>query len=190
VEIIPTTEGSSHIETLEVVENLCNLLAQREQELESLSDRIKELESTLTAQIQPDPEPVPVPLHEKSHAEMELLVAEYSNAFRNDMTRMLENSGFAKIVGVSTGQEAFDLVRRKAFDVVFIDHNLPDFTGPGLVKKIRDARPHSKIIVMVNNSDRRMIIECLEAGANDLLAKPVQAPVLHSRMEKHTRSPI
>jgi DNA-binding response OmpR family regulator len=103
---------------------------------------------------------------------------------------MLKQLGFSNVIGVGTGKDAFSYVSRKFFDVIFVDLNLPDFKGSDVVARIRKARPEAKIIMLIGNTDKKVILECMEAGAIDMLAKPVQAPVLKARMEKYVHSSI
>lgn len=59
-------------------------------------------------------------------------------------------------------------------DIISIDLTLPDGNGLEICRQIRKNRRFDFIPVMIvsGEADRDMLIECLNAGANDFLAKP------------------
>jgi hypothetical protein len=87
------------------------------------------------------------------------------------------------------GQEAVDLFAGQAWDVVLMDMQMPVMGGLAATRRIRAMEPpgqHTPIFAMTANalaSDRR---DCLEAGMDEHLTKPLNLATLQALMERVT----
>lgn len=89
------------------------------------------------------------------------------------------------------GQQAITLWGQHAYDVVFIDMNLPDMHGTEIAKHIRDQETKRKssptILVALTGSaleeERRAF---LAVGINDILIKPLQKHHLEQLIQEHS----
>ncbi|QIK38638.1 response regulator [Caldichromatium japonicum] len=103
-----------------------------------------------------------------------ILVAE-DNALNQEMIQALLESSGAQVRLVANGQEAVDAVLHEPFDLVLMDVQMPVMDGLAATRSIR-AHPQYQalpILAMTANafaSDRR---DCLDAGMNDHLTKPI-----------------
>ena len=81
----------------------------------------------------------------------------------------------AKIINVFTGKEAIEVFNvNPNIDLVLLDIRLPDESGFDVARAMKKIRPEIPIIAQTaytSNSDK---IECLNAGCNDFIAKPIQ----------------
>jgi PAS domain S-box-containing protein len=59
------------------------------------------------------------------------------------------------------------------FDAVITDERMPDMSGSAIVREIRQLRPDVPIIVASGNLSPDLIAKVLEAGADEVLKKPV-----------------
>lgn len=87
----------------------------------------------------------------------------------------------------NSGAEAVKLVREEAFDVVFMDHMMPEMDGIETTKLIRSMGGKFldlPIIALTANvvSEARNSFD--EAGMNDFLSKPIEADKLSLLLEK------
>ena len=76
---------------------------------------------------------------------------------------------------VDNGQQAWELVNSEAFDLVFMDVQMPIMDGLTATRQIRKSYPSDQltIIAMTANAlsgDRQ---DCLAAGMDDFLPKPI-----------------
>jgi len=56
-------------------------------------------------------------------------------------------------------------------DIVFLDINLPDGSGIGLLKEIKKRQPHIRVIMLTNSADSFYRLKCAELKAEYFLDK-------------------
>jgi len=77
---------------------------------------------------------------------------------------------------VSSGKEAIDMVKKNDFDIVFIDHMMPDMDGVDATGEIRKLGGRNKtlpIIVLTANAVHGAKEMFLLNGFNDFISKPI-----------------
>ena len=79
-------------------------------------------------------------------------------------------------------EEARELLKRQAFDLVLLDLGLPDGSGYELCKEIR-AAGDTPIIILSARDEESSIVLGLDLGADDYLNKPFRLRELISRMK-------
>jgi DNA-binding response OmpR family regulator len=85
--------------------------------------------------------------------------------------------------------EGLRLTRRRYFDLYILDNWLPDGSGIGLCRLIREFDPYTPILFYSAAAYERDIQEALRSGAQAYLIKPVQPDDLEQAVAKLT-SPI
>jgi len=83
--------------------------------------------------------------------------------------------GLCKITAetASSGQEAIELMKQKQYDVVFMDHMMPEMDGLETTKAIRDMDINTPIIALTANAVVGMKEIMLNVGMDDFLSKPI-----------------
>lgn len=116
-----------------------------------------------------------------------ILVADDSGTMRKIIIRSLIAVGVDEncIVEASDGQEAADLFVPGDFYLVITDWNMPRKNGIDLIKEVRIQDPDVIIIMVTTESEKRAVLEAINAGVNDYLAKPFEADVLRQKLVKH-----
>lgn len=99
----------------------------------------------------------------------------------------LENRGY-KIATVSNGAEAVEILRREKFDLVLMDVQMPVMNGIEATLVIRneldldhDALP---IIAITAHALPVELRQCLEAGMDDTLQKPIITDALYDKLDE------
>ena len=121
---------------------------------------------------------------------LRILVAE-DNAFNQIVTTaMLENVG-AVVRVASDGQEALALLRGEAFDCVLMDVQMPVMDGLEATRRIRadPALARTCVIAMTANAWDEDRDQCLAAGMDDFVTKPVDPQVLYRTVMRWCRVP-
>ncbi|GAP62177.1 hypothetical protein ARMA_0600 [Ardenticatena maritima] len=117
-----------------------------------------------------------------------LLVEDNPNDARTIMAALHTVSAFTwDIVSVETLSEACEIVLQQAFDIVFLDLNLPDSTGVHTVKKFIAAAPTVPIIVLTAVHSRHITSMVLQLGAEEYLLKD---ELNHTNLERVIRYAI
>jgi CheY-like chemotaxis protein len=121
---------------------------------------------------------------QRATTSLRLLIAEDNPVNQRVASRMLQRLGYKADV-VENGRLAVEAVEREAYDVIFMDVQMPELDGLEATRRIR-ARPGRTpwIIALTAHAleeDRR---QCLSAGMNDFLSKPVQLNELTAALER------
>lgn len=112
-----------------------------------------------------------------------ILVVDDKEDNRDILQRRLARNGFTVKTAINA-QEALILIDREAPDLILLDYMMPGISGPELLRQLRVDydRAEMPIIMVTARSEDDVVIECIEAGANDYISKPISFPVLHARM--------
>jgi DNA-binding response OmpR family regulator len=82
-----------------------------------------------------------------------------------------------------TGQACLQDLRRETFDMLIVDWELPDTSGPEVIRWARQHLDASlPILFITHRSEERDIVEGLQCGADDFMTKPVRVAELKARI--------
>ncbi len=87
----------------------------------------------------------------------------------------------------SSGQQAIELTEERLFDLVLMDHMMPEMDGVEAAITIRKNNPIYKAVPIVALSANVLSGEAeliMEAGLNDFIPKPIDIKFLASRLKK------
>ena len=123
----------------------------------------------------------------------EVLVVEDTRGIQMLIRRILERAG-AEVCCVDNGEEAIDLIKKlnkKSGDslpwgAIVMDMHMPSFSGYDTTKKIRAMGIKTPIIALTASAMRGDREQCLEAGCDDYLTKPIDRAKLLSTLAKLT----
>ena len=102
-----------------------------------------------------------------------VLIAEDHTLVSQGLVAMLSMAGGMELMGVvPTGEEAVEKVRKDEIDVVLMDVNLAgDISGIDATKRIKEAKPNTKVLVLTMFTDPGTVAEAVKAGADGYLSK-------------------
>ncbi len=103
-----------------------------------------------------------------------VLLAEDNEINQQVATEMLQRAG-VKVDIANNGREAVERVDRRAYDAVLMDVQMPEMDGYQATKAIREKSQHQglPIIAMTAHAMAGYREECLAAGMNDYVTKPI-----------------
>ncbi|HUL11022.1 MAG TPA: adenylate/guanylate cyclase domain-containing protein [Methylococcaceae bacterium] len=112
-----------------------------------------------------------------------LLLADDDEPNRDLLRRRLEKLGY-RITACGNGQEALELARKAAPDLVLLDMLMPVLDGHEALVRIKsDEQLRHLPVIMISALDEvEGIAHCIELGAEDYLAKPFNPIVLRARI--------
>lgn len=105
----------------------------------------------------------------------------------------LHRLGINSVVVVSNGREALEKLENTQFDLILMDCMMPVMDGYEATRQIRKreenipADQHIPIIAMTANAFEEAKYECMRAGFNSVLVKPIEFKLLSSEINKWLR---
>ena len=84
----------------------------------------------------------------------------------------LENKGF-EVVGVMSGDDGIEAVKRGYFDLVLLDEKMPGRDGLSTLEAIKDVRPHLPVVMVTKSEEESLMNDAIGQKIDDYLVKPV-----------------
>jgi two-component system sensor histidine kinase RpfC len=116
---------------------------------------------------------------------LRVLVADDNSTNREVLGRILERGGHTATL-VADGERALDALETSHFDIALIDRNMPRLSGLETVQAIRlttGARERLPVVMFSADVTPEAKRECLEAGADAFLSKPIEAAKLLEELQ-------
>lgn len=82
------------------------------------------------------------------------------------------------------------LLKRETYDLLISSAGLRELSDADIVARVRSAVPHMPVVLMAAKPGEADIVDCLRAGADDCVAKPVRCAELIARIDALTRRHI
>lgn len=91
---------------------------------------------------------------------------------------------------VLKGEEAINSVRKKTYDIIFLDLLLPDIDGARTFAQIRKIDPDVTVVLVTAYPDSELVGRAMKHGAISLLSKPLSASEVKKLIRSvHKRTP-
>jgi sigma-B regulation protein RsbU (phosphoserine phosphatase) len=121
--------------------------------------------------------------------QLRILIADDDPLSRRLLTRALGQDHH--VVECQNGFEALQMLEGDGPALVVLDYQMPDINGAQVCEIIRASHDtevaQSPIIMLTAHSNSDHEVECLRAGADDFVTKPVNLAVLRARIDTHLR---
>jgi DNA-binding response OmpR family regulator len=117
---------------------------------------------------------------------MNILVIEDEAKLANFVKKGLEQSGY-EVEVAADGQEAWDKIQAKGYDLLLLDLMLPKISGLDLIPKIRQFMPAVPIIAVTAKTSVEDRVQGLNLGCDDYLTKPFSFAELLARIQVQAR---
>jgi DNA-binding response OmpR family regulator len=102
---------------------------------------------------------------------VKVLVAEDDPTLRDEVVDVLETNGH-DVHAVSDGEEAVRRIEAEPYDLALVDWNMPGKSGGEVLRRAREVRPQTALIVMTGYGSVDTAVEAMRSGATDFLQKP------------------
>jgi sigma-B regulation protein RsbU (phosphoserine phosphatase) len=118
----------------------------------------------------------------------QILIVDDDAASRKLLARMLSSAGYT-CRETDNATDALDLIHQEQPTLLLLDFNMPGIDGAEALKRLRaDPNPviaQMPVIMLTGHGESE--VQCLNAGANDFVIKPINAEVLRARIETQLR---
>ncbi|MBW1801604.1 MAG: response regulator [Deltaproteobacteria bacterium] len=119
-----------------------------------------------------------------------ILVVDDEEGIRNLLFDVLSNEGF-KVTLAKDGMDSLNHMRKRRFDLLIADVNMPRLDGIGLLKKMKKAGRKEKVILMTGNPVNKVFLNEDTQPVITLLEKPFRIHhilnVISSALTKQNR---
>lgn len=119
---------------------------------------------------------------------MKILVVDDEVRIAKAIKQGLEQDGYAVDMEYD-GEDGYNAARADEYDVVILDVMMPEMDGFKVAKKLRQDGFKMPIMMLTAKDQSRDIVEGLDAGADDYLAKPFSFDILSARIRALLRRP-
>lgn len=93
-----------------------------------------------------------------------------------------------RVLSAASGEQALDLLRREAVEVILCDQSMPGMSGTELLSRAATLYPHTVRLMLTGQQDLAGVEAAVQSGVADAhYAKPVSAKSLRERMAEALR---
>lgn len=125
-------------------------------------------------------------MSEGSFERVRILILEDNAHMSSILRTILQGFGVRSVVEVRDAADAFEIMRSANPDLALVDYMLGDVDGLEFTRLIRTAsdspNKYLPIIMVSGHTDRSKVMEAINAGVNEYLAKPVRPVDLYNRL--------
>jgi len=116
-----------------------------------------------------------------------LLIADDDDGIRGLLTAFFRKKGF-EVTGVADGRAALEALCVGSIDVAILDVMMPGMTGLQVLEEARESGVKAAIVIATAHGDSDAVVQGLELGADDWVAKPFDLAILHARIVVRLRN--
>lgn len=116
-----------------------------------------------------------------------ILVVE-DNPFSRELLKTALARQGCQVVEAKNGKEALAAIETRSFRLIFMDLLMPGMDGYETIRRIRRMGVQTPIIIASSMDDKQDRQQCLEAGGNDFLPKPIDLNAVAAIVKKYDRA--
>lgn len=114
---------------------------------------------------------------------MRVLIADDHTMVRESLVSVLQAAGDVQVVAqAADGIEAVELAMQTRPDVVVADLSMPRLNGLEVVRRLREALPQTRVLVLTMHGEDEYVLQAVRAGASGYLVKDSAASELLSAL--------
>jgi len=98
--------------------------------------------------------------------------------------KILKQLGFMHLKEAEDGERALAVISTEDITFLFTDLNMPNLSGVELIRRLRqnEATKELPVIVVSGESDREMVMQALQAGADAFVVKPFSSKIIREKI--------
>ena len=112
-----------------------------------------------------------------------ILIIDDDVNLRRSLALILNKAGYS-VTSAANGQEALQYLQAGAYDLSFLDLKMPDANGIDILPQIRSIYPDMPVLILTAHATLESAIEAVRKGARDYLIKPIDPPLILTRVEE------
>ena len=104
---------------------------------------------------------------------MRVLIIDDEDQFVDAVVERLRLRGF-EANGVTSGQDAMELLHQRSYDVVLLDVKMPGLGGLEVIRKVKEKWPDLQVVMLTGHGSTQDAEEGMQLGAFKYVMKPVK----------------
>jgi len=100
-----------------------------------------------------------------------ILIIDDETTIRETLSAVLLEEGYSTVTA-GNGEKAVELLTQFAFDAVICDIRMPGMSGMDVLRKSKEIRPETPVIIITAYASIETAVEALREGASDYIIKP------------------
>lgn len=113
-----------------------------------------------------------------------ILIVDDSRTSRRILRGIIESAGYVVVDEAANGQEGYDKYVALKPDLVTMDITMPVMDGVSALKKIMGDFPDAKVVMVTAAGQKHNMVEAVQSGATDFLAKPFDVEQIKATIAK------
>ena len=117
---------------------------------------------------------------------MRVLLVEDDPTTKQSIEMMLKSANMV-VDATDTGEDGLEIGKLYDYDIIILDLMLPDMHGIEVLRRLRDARVRTPVLILSGLTEAEMKVKGLGVGADDYLTKPFNKKELLARIQAIVR---
>ena len=113
---------------------------------------------------------------------MRVLLVEDDPTTQQSIKMMLESSSMV-VDATDLGEDGLEIGKLYDYDIIILDLMLPDIDGMEVLRRLRDARVVTPVLILSGLTESENKVKGLASGADDYLTKPFNKAELLARIQ-------
>ncbi|MCX5876887.1 MAG: response regulator [Deltaproteobacteria bacterium] len=114
---------------------------------------------------------------------MKVLLVEDDQWIRDSLRRFFANENCA-LMAVETGEDALEIIKDNACDIIITDYRLPGMDGLEFLKRAQDINAQVKKILLTAYMTEAVISEAFRLGVHEFIEKPFSTEDLEEALSR------
>lgn len=114
---------------------------------------------------------------------VQILLVDDKPEINHSLSSLLSRDGY-RVISCQSGEEAFELLKKKKFDLIISDLFLPGISGIEILKHVKMTSPETSVILITGNASAETAVEAMKEGALDYISKPFNFERLRIQVAK------
>ena len=117
---------------------------------------------------------------------MRVLLVEDEPATAKSIEMMLKSAAMV-VDSTDLGEDGLEIAKLYDYDLIILDLKLPDIDGMEVLRRMRDARVETPVLILSGLAESERKVKGLGTGADDYLTKPFEKDELIARIQAIVR---
>ncbi len=101
-----------------------------------------------------------------------MLVVDDDPGIRKVFTGVIAERGEVDVEEAGRAEEALEILKTRAFDIAFVDLQMPGIGGMRLLEEVKRERPNLEVVMVTAHGSIESAVQAMKLGASDFVSKP------------------